>query len=141
MIKDPMPDWLRRQLEDSGVLTRDGFTRRAVPRRCAKCQWMTWQGLDSDIAAVRAICDYQPVSALGELAALLAGRPTYDLLGSPPAFRISGPREACEIRAARRRWPVLTQHRCGSVALPADLGTILSKPTNPGASTHGAPPF
>ncbi len=74
-----IPDWLRRHLERTGAIGRDGIARQARPRRCPRCGAVVLAGLDADLAALRAVVDPAPLSAQAELAALLAGRRTFRL--------------------------------------------------------------
>ena len=113
-----IPAWLRRQLEAAGRLDSDGVTRGARTQPCPrKCGATVLAGLDADVCALTAFTDPQPISPLGEAAAVLDGRDTYDVWGRfgveldhRDATRIAGP----------RRWPVVAAHQCGAPPLPAD---------------------
>lgn len=110
-----MPSWLKRALIGKGVLTEQGMTRRAKVMRCRACGVPTMAGFDSTVAAMDAWCDLTPLSAQGEVWALLSDRRTYALHGvdrlelerrdqwsitGHPAGSPSAP-------------PVLASHRCG----------------------------
>jgi hypothetical protein len=130
-----MPPWLRRQLEAAGRLDTDGVGRAASGASCRGCGAQVLQGLDDDTCALPAAVDPQPISVLGEAAAVLAGRDTYDLWGRArveldyrDAVRIAWP----------RAWPVLAAHTCGAPPLPADP-TVPRHARRPAVSD--TPPF
>jgi hypothetical protein len=115
MKSEPMPAWLRRSLEERGVISSEGLTRRAKIVRCRACRMPVMAGFDSARAALDAYCDLTEVSALGEAMALVAGRKTYELhsgsrleLERRDQFSIAG-------HPAGRQGspPVLVQHVCG----------------------------
>ena len=72
---EPMAAWLKQTLVDRGVMTADGISRRARPRRCIRCRSSILAGLDDDQMAITAIADPVPLTALGETLALLADPP------------------------------------------------------------------
>jgi hypothetical protein len=71
--------WLSRLLEAQGRLNTDGVHRHARARFCARCGHTILTGLDADTAAMPIRTDPTPITALGELTALMAGTPTYEL--------------------------------------------------------------
>jgi hypothetical protein len=107
-----IPTWLLRRLEDAGRLDADG-TRRTVRTVTCRCGAAVLAGLDADRCALAVLVDPAPVDVRGEALAVLAGRSTYDLHGLEldrrDVWRLAGPRRA----------PVLAEHRCGAVPLPA----------------------
>lgn len=98
-----LPAWLQRTIGD---------TYRTVRlRTCPHCRTPVLAGLDADICAFSVRADLMPLTTFGEALALLAGRRTFDLIGGTQAKRLDI-REEHNIRA-RRRYPVLPEHRCG----------------------------
>jgi hypothetical protein len=75
-------------------------------------------GLDADRAALLARVDPQPITPVGELSALLAGRFTYDAIRVGNRLQLSL-RRSSHI-ATPRVTPVLVEHRCGAAPLPAE---------------------
>jgi len=63
--------YIRRRIEAS--------QRRAHRRRCRRCGRWTWVGLDDDRVAMLTAVDIDTVDHVHEIAALLAGRRTYEL--------------------------------------------------------------
>lgn len=106
-MAEPMPDWLRTQLEVAGRLDTDGVARKAKSTHCKACGSCVLTGLDSDRCALVATVDPWPVDAYGELSALLTGRATYSLFGLELVWR-----DASAVRT--RPCPVLVEHRCGA---------------------------
>lgn len=108
MISRETPSWrsetIRRHL------------RAARPSNCRRCGAPVLIGPDADVAAVTVTVDPGPLDAVLEAAVLLTGRRTYDVVNTigPPElwhrahYNISAP----------RRWPVVTDHKCGAVLVP-----------------------
>lgn len=107
-----MPDWLKRHLIDTGVLTESGLGRKAQLRRHKRCGIPTLLGLDNDICAFEATCDLGELDAAGEAMALIDGRRTYELnLRGELRYRDHW---AIRARPAGGRVTVLAEHRCAS---------------------------
>ena len=129
----PLPSWLVRQLEADGHIV-DGATRTARSHRCPKCHTWTVIGLTPEPCSHRAVLDPSPLSCAGELAALLAGRWTYDLgvhggrleIEDRDSFTIAGsPAERPD--AYRRASDVLTTHACSGEqfeSIPSRIGAL-----------------
>lgn len=110
MSASTMPDWLKRQLIDKGVLTESGLGRKAQIRRHKPCGIPTMVGLDAEVMAFQATCDLGELTAAGEAQALLEGRRTYELnLRGEIRYR---DRYAITGRPAGARTTVLADHRC-----------------------------
>lgn len=107
-----MPDWLKRQLVATGVLTESGLGRKAQLRRHRPCGMPIMLGLDNDICAFEATCDLGELNATGEAMALLDSRRTYELtLRGELRHRDHW---AIRARPAGTRATVLAEHRCAS---------------------------
>jgi hypothetical protein len=111
-----IPTWLARAIAD-----RDGAplgARHAKPNLCARCSSWTLLGLDGDVLAHTARVDPTPLSAQGELVALLTSRRTWTLTrtGRHLALDDRDPwRTAGRPPGARNAtYAVLPQHRCGT---------------------------
>lgn len=94
----------------SGAAT--GINRRAKLATCPRCRAAVLRCLDGD--GLPATADPRPLTPAGELAALVAGRDTYD------AWHVANTWVELEHRnhftlAAPRRWPVLPGHACPGV--------------------------
>lgn len=116
MTGQPMPAWLRQLLISQGHLTSDGAARAAHASFCRRCGAHTMIGLDHDHSALTARCDPQPLNALGEWHALLAGRATYALTRRHTRYELDH-REAQHIQAKPAGRPdnhfdVLAEHVC-----------------------------
>lgn len=110
MTGSTMPDWLKKQLIDTGVLTESGLGRRAQLRRHKPCGIPTMRGLDSDVCAFEVSCDLGELTAIGEAMALLEDRRTYELnIRGELVYR---DRYAITARPAGGRITVLADHRC-----------------------------
>lgn len=106
--------------------THNGISRRAKDRTCV-CGAAILVGLDADRCAGEARADAAPITAVGEVMALLDGRDTYLRRGR---FRIELDR--------RSRWhiagagaddvDVLAEHRCGTPPLPTKPVAINAQP-------------
>lgn len=114
-----IPTHIRRHLEATGVLARDGISRRAKTTFCADCHRPVVRGLDADVAALVAVVDPAPLTPVGEVLALAAGRRTYDLTWRGARYELD-PREPGHIRTrpASRKYHVTADHQCGN-SLPA----------------------
>lgn len=120
--------WLQRHLEDRGLWDTDGVGRAARARRCRTCRSYVLAGLDADRCALPVAVDPDPLSRLGEAAALIAGRTTYSLRFRSGRLELDD-RSQYEIRGdAGREAPrrdVLAGHVCGqpSIGAAPALGT------------------
>lgn len=119
--------WLQRHLEAQGLWDADGITRRARVRRCRKCRARIIVGLDADLIAGEAVCDIDPLSAIGEAAALILGRTTYCLrwvgghlqLDHRSHFEVRGhPAGTAYKPGGAPPYDVVAEHVCGT-RLPA----------------------
>lgn len=98
----------------TGRLTETGLSRRARPRPCARCGIWTIAGLDADRLALEAHCDPTPLTALGEVVALAAGRRTLELVRTRGRLELEQ-RWADHIAdqpAGTTRGDVLATHQC-----------------------------
>lgn len=137
-----MNPWLIDHLVRSGALTESGLTRRARPRRCPGCGTWTLAGLDADVCALEAHADPTPLTPLGEVAALLGGVRTVELVNS-------GGRHQLEQRlpdhiegrpACSGRFDVLALHRCGQ-PIPRQFAAASAFTPKTAAATTEEPPF
>lgn len=141
-----IPTWLQHHLEDRGLWDSDGVTRAARARRCRTCREYVLAGLDSDRCALPVAVDPDPLTPLGESAALLAGKSTYSLkfwsgrleLDHRGHYQIRG-----DVQRMRLRHDVVARHVCGMPSIGAGPG--LGRPTRlPGlnpAPPVAEPPF
>lgn len=91
------------------------MNRRACPT-IHRCGATVLTGLDNDLAALVARVDPEPLTALGEVQALTAGRTTYALRGQALDRR---DRWSIPGHPPSHALPVHAEHRCGE-PLPAD---------------------
>lgn len=131
-----IPAHVRRHLEATGVLTPDGVSRRARLHPCRTCGRPIVSGLDANVCALTGHADPEPLTAAGEVAALLDGRATYELTDRVDRSELDA-RSAWDIRArpAGHSPPVLAGHRCGApvppdwrAPVPADPPTLQEVP-------------
>jgi hypothetical protein len=122
---------LREHLIDTGVITQRGLTRRATYRHCPGCGLLLLAAQDM---GHEIWCDPWPITAKGELDALLAGAATYTRVLGELAWR-----DATRItfRDADHD-DVFSEHRCG-IAQPEMNHSRVTKYTRPDYSA--APPF
>lgn len=111
------PDWLVRRLVGSGLMDGDtGAMRKAQAVACDRCGRAVWRGLDADWCGRSRDADPLPVSALGEVQAIMAGRKTLELSG---ATRLElNYRDAWRIKgrpAGRDGYDVVVEHKCGDL--------------------------
>ncbi len=107
-----------RAAKAAGHLDSDGVGRRAVATFCRRCSVAILTGYDADRCGLRVRVDPQPLDALGELAAVMAGLATYTLRTG-----LAGRPELDHRYAERMRgeqpmagmYDVLAEHRCGRV--------------------------
>ena len=94
------------------VIDSQPLTEVATLERCSRCSAVVLAG---HAEGVLAAVDLVAVDVVGELAAMLLGRWTYDVIprrlgrGAMLAARQLGQ------VASERRWPVAVEHRCPSV--------------------------
>ena len=85
-----LPEHVKRRLEAMGLMDPDtGATRRARARHCERCKKVIMRGIDRDWGGVSVDCDRIPLTAQGELEAIMRneatpieerfGQATYDL--------------------------------------------------------------
>lgn len=128
-----IPTWLRDRL--------GGPTRRGVTvRRCRACRASILEGWDGDQLAVRATVDPDPVTALGEALALLAGRSSYELRSYTAGMALHQ-RDRWQItgRNADQHF-VLVDHECDAVPLPHRIVSIPVQPKGK-VRSDDKPPF
>ncbi len=106
-----MDAWLRRKLIDDGTMTEDGVTKRARQRHHV-CGMLVLAGIDD--LSIEAIADPWPVTVADELAALLAGRCTWTLIGEEMVYRAA---HRIRYRNADEE-PAYVEHICGVRAYP-----------------------
>jgi hypothetical protein len=110
-----IPAWQQTILEAKGAWNADGVSRAARAGYCRSCGTVVLRGLDADRAALTAVCDPEPINALGEFLALSVGRKTYDLTWRG-RYELN-PREPAHIRAAPAqasgKSSVVVAHLCG----------------------------
>lgn len=139
----PMPAWLQRHLEATGDAGPDAVTRRARIKVCKQCGQTILAGLDGDPPmAGNAYVDPTPLAPMGEALALLADRPTYELLWTGLRLELEH-RSAQSIEGhpagTRSGVDVVAEHACGSAVLPS-LPSAHARPTI-AAGYAGDPPF
>jgi len=126
--------WLRSVLVDKGAMPESGLTRNAGIRTCRDCRARCLAGIDRD--GLDAWADLGRLHAAGELAALLAGRPTLSLF----AGRQLVARDRHWIRAypaGSGPRPAYAVHRCGDPT-PAEWQDTTPRPA---AATIEEMPF
>lgn len=130
-----MPDWLKRQLVATGVLTESGLGRKAQLRRHRPCGLPIMLGLDADLCAFEVRCDLGQLDTRGEVMALLEGRRTYEL-------NVRGELNRRDHWAIRARPPsrvtVLAEHRCDA-PIPAAWCVPAPKPAARRSDTEEIP--
>lgn len=113
-----IPAWLVRRLNADGTIDpATGATRRARPAKCSRCGAWVVRGYDADWCSLAVDADPDPLDALGEALALIAGRPTFEL-------RMAGGRP--ELRR-RDRW-MIAGHPAGTDKTDILAGHDCDKP-------------
>jgi len=140
-----IPAWLQRHLEDRGLWDVDGVTRAARARRCRTCRQYVLAGLDADRCALPVAVDPDPLSRLGEAAALIGGRTTYSLRFLSGRLELDH-RGQFEIRGeagSEIRHDVLAGHVCGqpSIGQAPELGQASRFAIAGSADAIGKAPF
>lgn len=132
------PAWLQRHLETIGAANTDGVARKARGTRCRRCGAPILAGLDADICGWPARVDPAPLTAQGEAAAILTGRTTYRLNGTPSRVEIDR-REDFNIRGTppSDECIVVAEHECGKQL--AEMQTITT--TTPSGPADDVCPF
>jgi hypothetical protein len=90
-------------------------SRSAQPARCPRCRGQVLAGLDADRCGLPTVVEPVPLSNVGEVLALLAGRRTYDVLAGELHERLSAHLRAQPADSG----VVVAQHLCNSRPLPA----------------------
>lgn len=116
---------VQRILGARGLANADGISRTVRAGVCRRCHAPILTGLDSDVAALPARVDPEPVDQAGELLAVLAGRATY-------ALRRAGLRLELDARSSfhmktppgNGRFDVLAEHACGTPPLPTTASAL-----------------
>jgi hypothetical protein len=132
--------WMARVLAD-----RDGAplgARYAAPR-LHHCGAWTLIGLDDDVLAFQARVDPTPLTPAGELACVLAGRPTYDLTRRGVRLVLDA-RDDHALRARPpaapgARYDVLPAHRCHCPVPGAHAVPVVTRAPSPAQSTDRVP--
>lgn len=86
-------------------------SRAAHWTRCRRCAAVVLRGLDADRCALTAHTDPEPIDEIGELAAILTGRATYDRWQTNDRIELNR-RNQSNI-AGERRVDVVVEHVCG----------------------------
>lgn len=132
MTKEPMQPWLKAHLTEQGLIHPDRITRRAHTRLCTTCRQPVMVGLDNDRAAMPAHTDIQPLTPLGEAAAIILDRPTYNLQWAGIHGYQLTLRTNFEINAAppgtQKHVRVVAEHVCGT-QLPTTKESLPSGPS------------
>ena len=84
-------------------------TRRARLTTCPRCHAAVIRALDAPVAALDVRLDPVPLDIRAELAALISGRLTYDLIPAGFGQEIE---YRDEMRIRKRNYPVLAEHQC-----------------------------
>lgn len=134
----PVPYWI------AAYETRTGSPPalagiRAIPRPCRKCGQWTLTGYDDYLLAALATTDPNPLTPQLEAAALILGRPTWELRGTPG--RYSHRRRTPFYGHIRKLKPanqctVVAQHNCAG-----PLSTATLPLTDPRMTFPENPPF
>lgn len=147
-------DWkkLKPILARKGLLTDKGHTRYATARPCPHCGATIVAGIDWHLEQLQPCpeihADIEPLSAQGELAALMLDRTTYDLQRDHPTGRwklysrtsycnFDVPYRTNPIRAGEQLHDVLVSHHCGST-LPSQPSIA---PPYAGTDYNAPPPY
>lgn len=108
----PIPTWLQAHLEKTGAANTDGVRRAIRATTCRDCGAGILTGLDADRAALPVVVDVDPVTELGEVLALAAGRVSYNLRIGNGACELD--RRDRHTISAPRRYRVVVSHECGN---------------------------
>ena len=113
----------------------DGVHRAAKARTCRHCHQPTFTGLDNDMCAYTATVDPAPLSAAGEVLALMFGRRTYTFTWYPSRGRYEiDLRDQWSIESkppgANPNTDVVSEHVCDSPGLPR-LSTMMRRQNGP----------
>lgn len=108
---------VKRLHADGTIDPATGTTRRARPARCSRCKAWVVRGYGADWCSLAVDADPDPLDAIGEALALIAGRATFEL-------RIVGGRP--ELRR-RDRW-MIAGHPAGSDKTDILAGHDCDKP-------------
>jgi hypothetical protein len=107
----------RRRLEAIRANSVDGFARSARSTSCRQCGRPVMAGLDDDMCALSVVVDTYPLSAAGEVVALMSGRRTYSLTWAGGRYEIDR-RDEYRIDGnppgARANVDVVVNHECGT---------------------------
>lgn len=138
-----IPPAVLEHLQREGHLTETGLTRRARPRTCVRCQAWTVAGLDADILALEARCDPTPLSALGEVLALVDGRRTVDLIRTRGRLELEQRwgEHIDTFPAGGGHGDVLASHVCGQPIPATWSATSVHAPPRSRTTTPTRPPF
>ena len=113
-----IPEWLKRHIEATTGAPLGA--RKASGTRCRRCHARLLTGLDHDLCAGQALVDPFPLTPMGELLALLAGRPTYRLVPAGHGrFELDYRDEWQIANKPPGKFDVLAAHKCNSPPLPA----------------------
>lgn len=127
-----MPTWLINRLKDQGLIGPGGTTR-AARYRTHDCGAPILIALDADRCSRPVTADPTPLSATGELTALLTGRTTYALWYWGGRLEIDH-RTSFHIRGTPAgttdQFDVIADHRCGARQLDS-IPTIHVRPARP----------
>lgn len=104
---------------------------------CPRCHSLVIHALDAPVAAFDVRLDPLPLTETQELAALLTGRITYDLIPIGGHHEIAL-RDQWRIRT--RKYPVLATHQCPG-PIPATAAAIAHNTTTKAEQHNDRPPF
>ena len=118
------PAWMRAYTTRTGAPPHLG-TGKARPHRCPTCGRWTLQGLDSNLCALLATVDPNPLTPQTEAAAIILGRPTYTLHGAPGRYELwhRTPHSARHLTPAHGR--------PGNASGPRPDATTTARPSTP----------
>ena len=134
-----LPTWVTHETRGKPVT---GNSRTARVSTCTPCQAPTIVGLDVDHGGFATTCDPTPLTQLGEVLAILAGRRTLTLRRRAGRLELDR-RDDLRISwepAEAGPWDVLAVHTCHAAPLPSTTSTITPATTD-GWGLPEDPPF
>jgi hypothetical protein len=106
---------VKRALISKGHLDEaTGATRKARQRRCEVCKRTVWRGFNADMGYMSTDLDREPLTAAGELAAVMAEVFTYTMRYKPGYGHVfDGPRDQWQVKgspAEGGNYDILARH-------------------------------